>query len=92
MAQKFLLPGTTWQSDGHNVALIYGYFLELDYRSEQIGEFRQRNYRGMRRRGRQRDCPLLTIYRDVDDPLIGNNSAHNQALRQQKLVAWAQAR
>lgn len=92
MAQKFLLPDTTWQGDGHNVALIYGYFLELDYRSEQIGEFRQRNYRGMRRRGRQRDCPLLTIYRDVNDPLIGNNSAHNQALRQQKLVAWAQAR
>lgn len=90
MAQKFLLPDTQWQPEGLNVALIYGYFLEIDFREEQISEFRQRNYRGMRRRGRQRQCPLLTIYRDTNDALIGNNSAHNQALRQQKLVAWNQ--
>jgi hypothetical protein len=91
MAQKFLLPGTQWNPDGNNVALIYGYYLEIDFREEQINEFRQRNYRGMRRRGRQRQCPLLTIYRDTEDPLIGDNSAHNQALRQQKLVAWNRA-
>lgn len=93
MAQKYRLADTEWDDSGVNKSLIHGYYLELDCRPGAMERFLADNPRARqpkKRPGPQRACPVVTMYRDVQDPLIGDNSAHNQALRQQQFDALAQ--
>ncbi|MEM1154744.1 MAG: hypothetical protein AAGI44_11430 [Pseudomonadota bacterium] len=69
-----------WQDGGDNIAWLYGYYYQIEWDEEKIAEHR----RIRRRRSRTtKRYPLITIWRDVEDVFVGDNSNHNKALRRQ---------
>lgn len=66
-------------------ALIHGYYLEVDPTEEGIAAYKEKYKKNHGGRGRKRICPVVKIYRNKDDELIGDNSLHNQALQQRQL-------
>tara|TARA_A100001391_G_scaffold201871_2_gene189959 strand:+ start:13200 stop:14738 length:1539 start_codon:yes stop_codon:yes gene_type:complete len=69
-----------WEEGGDNVAWLYGYYYQIEWDEEKITEHR----RIRRRRSRTtKRYPLITIWRDVEDIFVGDNSDHNKALRRQ---------
>lgn len=70
-----------------NRAALYGYFIEVDHRKEVLESF-YRKYPGRRPRRRGGDSKLdaiVRVQRDRGDQYVGDNSAHNQLLRQHRL-------
>lgn len=70
-----------------NRAALYGYFIEVDHRRETLDAF-YRKYPGRRPRRRGGDSKLdaiVRVQRDRSDQYVGDNSAHNQLLRQHRL-------
>lgn len=69
-----------WEDGGDNIAWLYGYYYQIEWDEEKITEHR----RIRRRRARTAKLyPLITIWRDVEDVFVGDNSDHNKALRRQ---------
>lgn len=69
-----------WRQDGPNIGWLYGYYYQVEWNEERI-----REHRRMRRlRSRSTKLyPLITIWRDIRDYYVGDNSDHNKALRRQ---------
>jgi hypothetical protein len=70
-----------------NRAALYGYFIEVDHRKETLDAF-YRKYPGRRPRKRGGDSKIdaiVRVQRDRSDQYVGDNSAHNQLLRQSRL-------
>ncbi|MBX2808161.1 MAG: hypothetical protein KTR20_05960 [Cellvibrionaceae bacterium] len=70
-----------WAQQGKNVSLIYGYYVNYDAGEDAIEEYMARKKRGRRQGGKR--YPVIIIERDTQDPIVGNDSRHNQALRQE---------
>ncbi|MBM68112.1 MAG: hypothetical protein CME43_01365 [Haliea sp.] len=69
-----------WREEGTNVGWLYGYYYKIEWDEDKIQEHR----RMRRRRPRTTKLyPLITIWRDTRDHFVGDNSAHNKALRRQ---------
>jgi hypothetical protein len=69
-----------WLEEGDNIAWLYGYYYQIEWDEAKIIEHR----RIRRRRPRTvKVYPLITIWRDVEDVFVGDNSDHNKALRRQ---------
>jgi len=59
---------------------LNGYYFKVEINKELADEL----YRKARsKRKRRKEYPVLTIWRDKDDVIVGDNSDHNQALRRQ---------
>lgn len=77
---KPLYPEATagWQEDSTNIAWLYGYYYRLSFDEHEIAEHcrmrRIRNYN-------KKNTPLITVWRDINDEYVGDNSLHNQALQ-----------
>lgn len=69
----------SWSIENKSRSLIYGYFVEIDSDTEVIKE--QMRIKGRRRRRGGKLYPAVTIWRDAKDEIVGDNSAHNLALR-----------
>lgn len=68
-------------------SLLYGYYIEIN---PEIGAIKDL----MRRKGRSRRAggkwyPVVKIWRDPADPIVGDNSDHNQAFRRKMKEAQA---
>lgn len=70
-----------WDTNKPNRSLIYGYYVEYDPDPAAIRELMRKKGRRVRRGGKL--YPVITIWRDTEDPYVGDNSDHNQALRRQ---------
>ena len=70
-----------WDDNGINLSLIYGYYFEYNANEDDIVAYMNRKKRG-RRMGRKL-YPLITIYRNTEDPIVGDNSKHNLALKKE---------
>lgn len=90
MAQKYLINNAEWDEQCVNKSLIHGYFLEIDFTAKGLADYQashpQRRVR--RTSGRARTAPVIRMYRNTQDVLIGDNSAHNLALKQQQFAAF----
>lgn len=69
----------SWSIENKSRSLIYGYYVEIDSDTEVIKE--QMRIKGRRRRRGGKLYPAVTIWRDAQDEIVGDNSAHNLALR-----------
>ncbi|MBL4827123.1 MAG: hypothetical protein JKY66_05315 [Spongiibacteraceae bacterium] len=81
-------PGSNepWNSEGVNKALLFGYYLELDYRLEEIKNFKvAKNWR-TRGKGSTKDYPIVRVYRDIHDDWVGDNSKHNMMLQNELVL------
>lgn len=77
-----------FQSEGNNVACLYGYYLELDYRAPVVEEFCLTVQRWRPRgKGANQQYPIVRVYRDIHDEFVGNDSLHNRALEREGLAA-----
>lgn len=77
-----------FQGDGNNVACLYGYYLEVDYRADVVEEFCENVQRWRPRgKGANQQYPIVRVYRDVHDEFVGNDSAHNRALHRESQAA-----
>ncbi|MBX2807158.1 MAG: hypothetical protein KTR20_00870 [Cellvibrionaceae bacterium] len=70
-----------WNQSGENTSLIYGYYVYYKGTEEAIKEYMQRKKRGRKQGGKL--YPIIVIERDTQDPIVGNDSRHNKALRQE---------
>lgn len=89
MMEQFLVDrAESYDPEGVNLANLMGYFMESDHRPERLDTYYKRypSKRPRRRGPASKKDALITIYRDKDDPLVGDNSVHNQLIRQQSLV------
>jgi len=68
-----------WKDDGRNISLIYGYYVHYSADENDVKEYMSRKKRSRRQGGKL--YPLIKIERDINDPIVGNNSKHNKALR-----------
>ncbi len=89
MVERYLVErGEAYNISGVNLANLMGYYLEVDHRSETLNSFYKR-YPSKRPRARgpaSRMDAIVKIWRDTEDPFVGDNSIHNQLLRQQNLA------
>lgn len=69
----------TWNENVKSLSLIYGYYVEYDPDIEKSKELMR--IRGRRRRKGGKIYPTVTVWRDSEDLYVGDNSAHNVALR-----------
>lgn len=63
------------------ISKAYGYYFQLDYDEARIRELMRIRKRASRKPGVFH--PILRIWRDSEDPYVGDNSDHNMALRRQ---------
>jgi hypothetical protein len=66
-----------WDEAGVNLSRIYGYFYEIDFRQESI--LARMKMLGRKRKGRKL-YPVVRVFRDVDDYIVGDDSPHNRAI------------
>jgi len=86
LGQRFLVDKEKgWDDQGGNIALIYGYYLEIDFSPEAIAEQRKVSInRGLLYTGpgnRLKQTAVIRVWRDTEDEIVGDNSLHNQARR-----------
>lgn len=80
-----------WFEGETNVAWLYGYYYRLEWDAAKV----QEHLRKKRSKGRiNPGHPLITIWRDVEDPFVGDASDHNLALARQsnELLALSAAK
>lgn len=68
-----------WSPDRKCTSLIYGYYVEYDPDPENIRDLMQMKGRSARRGGKL--YPIVRIWRDKEDAIVGDNSAHNKGTR-----------
>ncbi len=70
-----------WRENNElNTAWLYGYYYKIEWdeaKAKELNRIRRRRYRATKQ------YPVLTIWRDVEDFYVGDNSDHNKALRRQ---------
>ena len=70
-----------WRGDNQsNIAWLYGYYYKIEWdeaKVKELNRIRRRRYRTTKQ------YPVITIWRDVEDFYVGDNSDHNKALRRQ---------
>ncbi|MGI9284539.1 MAG: hypothetical protein ACR2P1_04070 [Pseudomonadales bacterium] len=70
-----------WRENNHsNIAWLYGYYYKIEWdeaKEKELNRIRRRRYRTTKQ------YPVITIWRDVEDVYVGDNSDHNKALRRQ---------
>lgn len=69
-----------WQEDQANIVWIYGYYYRIEHNPQMVRELNRRRGRRVRT---LKDYPVITVWRDAQDAFVGDDSAHNQALRRQ---------
>jgi hypothetical protein len=67
-------------SDG--VFWINGYYFRVDFNLDLSAEMYRRHYR-KKPQANTKSYPVITVFRDVLDPIVGDESDHSQALRRQ---------
>lgn len=74
--------GVEWDgSEGAtNTVWLYGYYFKIEWDQARVLELNRMRYR---RSSKNKNLPVITIWRDVEDPYVGNNSDHAQALRRE---------
>ncbi len=68
-----------WSADQPSRSLIYGYYVDYNPNPDEIRE--RMRIKGRRKRPGGKLYPLISIWRDPEDSIVGDNSAHNLALR-----------
>lgn len=89
MIESFLVDrNLSYDKQGLNIANLLGYFIEVDHRKPVLAAYYKR-YPAKRPRtrgpGSKMDA-IVTIWRDTEDELVGDNSVHNQLLRQERFA------